>query len=308
MKKIIFLIILIFSTALFSKNAHYMTISKTIFSKNGDLVYSASFDSTGIIWNVKTGKALKRMIGQRGFMTSMAISNKFNRIITTARDKTIAVRLLNGIFLRRIRTHSDAVNCVVIKDRIAVTSSDNGEIFIWNFPRMWRIRAFKFNVPGIDSLSISHDGVYLAAGCVDGNIRIINLKTRRHIKTIQAYENYIYSVLFSTTNFLISSSSSGKITIWNVKTFQKIKSIKLKSGIFSMLEISGSLLAGTKKGRIYLLNPKTLYIKKVYNISRKEITAISYDKKNGIIAAGDGAGAIHLLKYPGLKKIKILGR
>ncbi len=308
MKKAFFLIFILINSLLFSKTAHYMTISKTLFSKNGKYVYSASFDSTGIMWNVKTGSPSSQMKGQRGFMTSMAISDKYKILLSTARDKTIAMRKLDGKLIKIIRRHSDAVNYVLIKDNLAVTASDNGEIFLWKFPAMYRIGAFKFRVPGIDSLSLSKKSAFLAAGCVDGFIRIINVKTRRYIKKIKAHENYIYATVFVSPYKLLTSSNRGIIKLWDLKTFKLVKSLKIQSGIFSLLKINTTVYAGAKNGNIYSIDAKTLEQKQVYKVSSRAITALDINNDEKLIAAGDESGAIYVLKFPGFKKVKVLGR
>jgi len=296
-KRFLTLALLFQSIMTFSVESHNMTISTLIFSENGKKLYSASFDSTGILWDVATGNSLYRTGGQRGFMTSMAISNKLNIMLTAARDKTIAIRSLNGKIIRTVLGHSDSVNYVIIRDNSVYSASDNGEVIFWNLPSMNRLKVLKFPANGIDAMSLSPDGKILLAGCVDGKIRVIDVKKMKVMKEISAHNGYVFSLYFIGNNRFISGSANGELSLWDAKSFSLIKKNPTAGkGILSLIVYQNNIFAGTKTGNLIVFDVNNLNALKSYKISDKGINALAVSPGTGLIASGDDIGVIRLIK------------
>ena len=297
MKKIFGLVLILMPLFIYSVESHNMTISTLIFSEDGKKLYSASFDSTGILWDVNSGKGLYRTGGQRGFMTSMAISRPFNIMLTAARDMTIAIRNLEGKIIRVIKGHSDSVNFVIIRDKMAYSASDNGEIIFWSLPAMQRIKYFRFKTNGIDAMSLSPDGNTLIAGSVDGKIRVIDVKNMRLVKEFAAHNGYVFSLYFINNNRFISGSSTGELSLWNVTNLTLVKKNPTAGiGILSLVVHQNKIYAGTKAGKLVVFDINNLNAIKKFSISDKGLNALTVSPVTGMMAAGDDAGVIRIIQ------------
>jgi WD40 repeat protein len=270
-----------------------MAISGLVFSNDANRLYSSSFDSSAIIWDVNSGKALKRFHDQRGFMTSIAISSD-NLVFTTARDKSIAVRMSNGRLIRKLMAHSDAVNCVKISKNIFISASDNGEVFIWSMRSYRRLKTFRFRVSGIDTLSVSKNGQCALAGCVDGKIRVIDLKKMKLLKTITAHESYIYASAFLGKKLFISASDEGKAYIWSLDGFKRVGSLdNIGSGVLSLIKGKNSIFLGTKKAEILEYSISGYRLIKRYSIGKSGISALAL--RGNKLACGNEKGRIFIV-------------
>jgi WD40 repeat protein len=308
MKKTIALLIFFIPLIMNTQTIHNMTISKLIFTENGTRLYSSSFDSNAILWDIQNNKGLKKFGGQRGFMTSLALSEKHNILLTSARDMTIVVRNLGGETLRTINAHRDSVNYVIIRDNIAVSASDNGEIIFWQFPSMKQIKKLLLNINGIDVLFFSPDSKLLIAGCVDGKIRIINAGEKRILKTVKIHDSFILTGTFINENILITGSSDGVLSFYDVKE-QVIKKKIVLTGesILSLIKFKEKLYVGTKTGMIYVINSSDYKILSKNKLSNAGINALAINDLKSIIAAGDDLGVIRVLSIENLTLIKTLG-
>jgi len=71
------------------------------------------------------------------------------------------------------------------------------------------------NIPGVRALQFDPNGKYLAAGCGDHLIRVIELDTRRMIKTLEGHTNLIRSIVIGPlSRSMYSCGFDGKLLQW----------------------------------------------------------------------------------------------
>lgn len=306
MKKINIAILIFLTLLLYSAEVHNMAISRLVFSSDGSKLYSASFDSTGLIWNIKKNTSYGRMRGQRGFMTCLDILENKKLILTTARDKTIGIRNRSGRLIRIVKGHSDAVNYVIAVRNIIITASDNGEVFFWKFPSMYIVKKFRFKIPGIDTMSISPDKKNIVVGAVDGKVRIIDLVKYKVLSKFIAHDSYIFSSKFINNSSFLTGSDDGFLKLWNLKNNKLIKFINFKDGVLSIELTDKQIIVGTKKGNIHFINRKNFKVNFAYKYSKRGISALAVYKNK--LAAGDEFGKILIINTKNGKILKSLGR
>ncbi len=141
-----------------------------------------------------------------------------------------------------------------------ITADQKGLINIWNVENGEKISEIKSNGV-ILSLTVSTDGIYLAAGIEEGNHSIVwNLKKKIQVATLDQIGK-INSVQFSSDGKLLATGSSeATIYLWNVGadgTFTLAENEFHVNGDLSALEFSpdSSLLAvGDSTGFAYLFD------------------------------------------------------
>jgi WD40 repeat protein len=157
---------------------HTEYVFSVAFSPDGRLAYSTSGgtpaegwqdgrDSAIRVWDVETGREVRRMEGHRGLVWSLAISPDGRRVLSGGRDMTVILwDAENGAETRRFRGHTGDVGCVAfLPDGLrAVSLSSDRTIRLWDVDTGQEIHCMRGqNVPGgVDGqptwLAVSPDG------------------------------------------------------------------------------------------------------------------------------------------------------
>lgn len=166
------------------------TGKRTIFSNDGKKIisisYSDYYDNIIQIWDAKTGFELKRLIGHKRTINSIALSPDGQHIASASSDKSIRIwDIETGELLSLIQGHNDEVYAV----------------------------------------AYSPDGKYLASASSDETIRIWDATTGIEIKRIESEEEYIPSLVFSLDGRLIAAADFSLIKIWDIETGEEHKRI-----------------------------------------------------------------------------------
>ena len=105
------------------------------------------------------------------------------------------------------------------------------------------------------ALTMLPDGK-LAAGCWDGKIKIIDLKSKRVIQELSGHTNSIGALISLEDGRIISGSYDGTIKIWNTENAKAPCLATLtghRDAVLSLALLPGDLLAsGCKDGTIYI--------------------------------------------------------
>ena len=172
---------------LFSLDGHADIVECAVFAKNGELVISASRDETIKIWSIKKRKCIKTIKDHIGTVTSIVVRPQNDFFVTASYEQGISLWDIDSF--ERIATIED--------------SSNKGDI---DYTRR--------------SISISPDGSILASSSHDA-IQIWDLKTKKHINTLNGHSNYVTSLFFSPDGqWLTSCSWDDTVRIWNLKEQQ----------------------------------------------------------------------------------------
>lgn len=65
---------------------HERNITRVIFNRDGDLLFSAASDKTPTVWDTETGERLGTYNGHSGSITDMSVSWNTKRLITASGD------------------------------------------------------------------------------------------------------------------------------------------------------------------------------------------------------------------------------
>ena len=238
------------------------TFSKTRFSKNGDLL--AGFGSTDLaVWQVNDGKVVfdgkpvfdnpqvAEMVYSLDFhpknkeilLSTIAPSTGKNGM-TTFLSEVEQYDLSKGELIRKFQTNIDYVTkvrylneekniCIIGKSNIL--QKKYVQPLILNSKTGKNEIIFNFDMPRISDISLSPDGKYILFTDFTKNI-LWDLTTHRLAKSM----NYSSSVdglincFFIENGKKIITMGAQKISIWNMPTLKKEKSISIETGIIKL--------------------------------------------------------------------------
>ena len=232
---------------------HTQPINSISLSKDGEIIASASDDSTIKLWT-NYGEEIATLSGHEGAVYSVSFSNNGKVLASGSQDGSIKLWSRNGKLLRKIKGHRGAVNSVnfspddktiasggvdgTIKlwnlqgEQLAAIQGDQGEIYSVSYGKvlasagedktvkLWNAKGkqlaiLKGHKDRVLSVSVSPDGKTIATASSDRTVKVWSIDGKE-IGTLRGHKSPVVSVNFSVDGKTIASGSSdGEIKLWS---------------------------------------------------------------------------------------------
>jgi len=129
------------------------------------------------LWEVATGRELKRLEGHTGVVRSARFTLAGRHVVSAGEDRTIRIWDAGaGTLIRTIRSAEPIQRAVFSQDeRLAVTASSDGPVLVWDLDSGREIGRLAGHDRWITTLDLSSDGRYALSGAYDQTIRIWDL-------------------------------------------------------------------------------------------------------------------------------------
>jgi serine/threonine protein kinase/WD40 repeat protein len=207
--------------------------------ENGQLV--PGDDYTLRLWDLKTGKELRRFEGHTYWVTGVAFSHDGKRAATASWDKTVRLwDLETGKQLHVFQGHTDGVGSVKFSpdDRRIVTGSLDRTARLWNVATGKEVQRFVGHVDVLASVEFSPDGRQVltsAAGDLqdgkwlpgtDYTLRLWDVATGKELSRIEGHAGWIWSAGFAGRGDRVFSSSLDRtVRFWDAHTGKELKKL-----------------------------------------------------------------------------------
>jgi WD40 repeat protein len=178
---------------------HTEWVFSVAFSPDGQLAYSTSggrylgawqdgADAAIRVWDVETGREVRRLEGHQGIVWSVAVSPDGRRVLSAGQDRTSIVwDAETGAEIRRFRGHTDHVICAAfLPDGLrAVSCGDDRTIRLWDVETGQELHCFRGHHREATGLAVSPDGRWLMSSDHNGReLRLWNVETRKQVDTV----------------------------------------------------------------------------------------------------------------------------
>lgn len=146
----------------------------------GDRAVSGGDDFAMILWDLATGKAIRRMEGHQGKVMAVAPSPDGSIIASASWDGTVRLwRTETGEVLAVLEEHQGSVNDVVWAKGGAVlyTAGYDGTVIEWDAADRRPLRSMASHGFGVNVLALDEAAGWLAYGALDGGVRVLDIAT-----------------------------------------------------------------------------------------------------------------------------------
>ena len=204
-------------------NDHTAKIVDIDFSKDEQFLASASWDHTIKIWNIKTGKVVKSIVGHDGPVNSVKFSDDGQHLYSAGYDGTIRYwRISDGQEVRTLVDNGWGINVLTVDETanlllygtidglMKLQTLNNKDVFL----EIWEEGA------PISALNYYPEYQKAVFGTTKGRIIFIDLSGMRIEKDFLAVDGPVWDVIYNPENeSVVIGGLDDTLIEWNLKTF-----------------------------------------------------------------------------------------
>jgi WD40 repeat protein len=227
-------------------------------SPNGMQVISYSNDNAIILWDVATGKELRRLEGGLGIPNLVAFSPDGKTFLVGFFHGAILLGdVLSGKQIQTISIGDGVVGAVAFSrcGRYLVSGSWDNSVKLWDISTGAEIQSFVGHTNSVQSVAISPDGKLIASGGDDKTAIVWDAATGKEVKNFLHTETVIGLTLTNNGKNLLTGSRN-EIKNWDIGAGKELFSIAMPEyGTLFSIDFSddGKLaIAGFSNGTIRL--------------------------------------------------------
>ena len=154
---------------------HEAAVKTAVFAGPGRAA-SAGDDFAIEVWDLATGRSLRRLTGHKGQIKDLAVSPDGTEIASASWDGSVGLwDLGTGAHTRWLKGHEGAVNDVIYAGDRLITASADGTIRIWDRATGTQQRILVRHGFGVTCLLLNEAAGWLVYGAVDGGTRVAYL-------------------------------------------------------------------------------------------------------------------------------------
>jgi WD40 repeat protein len=180
------------------------------------------------LWEVGTGKLLRRFDAHPAAVRCIAFSPDGRRALTGCYDKKARLwDLETGKELRKFEGHTASVMSLAYSPdgKYGLTSGAQNDHTsrLWELETGKEIRRFEGHTERIMGTALSPDGKLAATGCWDGTARVWDVETGKELTRFAGHKGYVHGVAFSPDGKRVASGGhDGCVRLWEVATGKQV--------------------------------------------------------------------------------------
>ncbi len=227
-------------------------------SRDGRLMLTGSDDGTVRLWDVDSGREVRRFEGHFSEVTSVELSPNGQTILSAALDGLAATwDTSTGALLEVFMVDARGVWDVAFSPDgdYFVTGSSDGTARLWNADSGEEIRQFEgHSAYGITSIAYSPDGQTILTGSYDGTARLWEVATGAELLRLgstfaEGNREGVSAVTFSPDGrFVVVGNNKGGVVVWDVAEGEEVRRVQAHSRYIHSVSFSPdgqTLLAGS---------------------------------------------------------------
>ncbi len=204
-----------------STDQHTSTVEGLAYSHDGQIIASADWNGTIVLWHAQTGEEIRRISEMTGIKVLNLAFNADDTLLASANGNgTITIwNIQTGDMNRQIGDYeSEVVGLDFHPSNNTILAGDNrGVVRLWNITTGEKIRDFVGHNNRVNEIAFSPDGNLVATAGWDSTIRLWNANTGLEQRKLIGHVNFIQTVAFNETGtLLLSGGADTTVRLWDI--------------------------------------------------------------------------------------------
>jgi hypothetical protein len=288
-------------------NGHSKSVASVAFSPDYRTALSGGYDSTVILWEVDTGKELKRFEVEPG-LRSFAFSPDFGKALTGSENGWVAVwDVKTGKRVGRFQAASNAISSLAFSPDGRWALSGGGDVL-----KLWEVATGKLlrDLPGhqgsVNAIAFSSDGRFALSGSDDRTIRVWEVAdtarrpTGKFLRMLAGHQAPISTVAFSPDGVWAVSGNLEKdpLKLWEIATGKPsdlIDPVYKEYRDWQTVAYATSVVFSSDGGRVLSGSDRTTNLLKLWDVKKRELLrsfAGHSDSVNSVAISRNGDAAL----------------
>ncbi len=288
---------------------HTGYVTTASFNRDGNLILSASSDSTVKVWNSDNGELLKTLYGHTNYVLSASFSPDGNRIVSSSYGVIIVWDVETGSLIRKIdNLNSWVKHAFFYQDDETVVAST------YQYVRKWDVQTGKergtlLEKEGVSLFSLSPNSTK-AVAIVNNVLRAFDVMGDEETKLVKGAENKV--ALFSPRGSQIFYSINNKICIWDMNKREVVKVLGDSEGFicaFAVNPDAKNVASITINDSLYIWDVETGERKREWKLENilNRVSSATYSPDGKWLLFTDGSSLSVCDAEFGIELRKILG-
>jgi WD40 repeat protein len=205
---------------------HTEPVSSVKFSCDNKYAISGSWDNTIRLWDIYTGKEVKRFVGHTNKVNSVCCSPNGRFILSGSCDRSVRIwDMFTGKEIRSFDGHKDIVNSVCFSPdgNFILSASSDMTIKLWNLDSRKELRTFAGHIDSVAVTAFSPYGSQLISGSKDATARLWDVKSGKLIRLFKGHENCVFCLSISPNGkYLLTGSFDKSVRLWDISDSKEL--------------------------------------------------------------------------------------
>ena len=212
-----------------TRQAHQGIVFTSDFSPNGQLLATGSHDTSIVLWDTFTGKAIDTLPGRRqeahvrGDFSpfSLSFSPDGRTIASGSSDGMVKLWDMRTRQVKATLSEQSRVAslCFGPEGRTVAAGMKDGAIAVWDVGSKQPVVSISGHENSVGSIGLSPNGKILASGSGDRSIKLWDVPSGRERATLLGHSGGIFELDFSSDGkTLVSGSYDTTIRLWDIQT------------------------------------------------------------------------------------------
>ena len=219
-------------------DGHGDVIPHAVFTPDGALLLTCSWDRTIKAWDAITGRALFTLIGHDDVVVRLALSPDGRGLASGSQDCSIKVwDLVTRKNVLTLKGHSEIVQGLDWSrdGRLLASGSRDDSARIWDAATGRELQVLKGHRNDVAHVAFHPNGRLVASVSVDETARVWDLETGKTILTLRGHAGPVQDLAFHPKgDRLATASNDGTVRLWDLTTGESTLILRYRSPAYAL--------------------------------------------------------------------------